>query len=304
MSDLTFYDLAVKILTEEKKALKTSDIWKIAQQKGYDKLLNSIGKSPDRSLSTILIREENKKNSLIKLVDIRPKRYALKSLFDKNQIDLDKQNDKIYEESHFDEINLHPLLAYYCFEQLNVLTKTINHVKCNRIGSGEWMHPDMVGWWFGPLKEWKKLIKDFSKSINKFPIKLYSFEIKKELNFKNIREYFFQAVSNSSWANEGYIVAYDIDEEKEFLDELTRLSQAYGIGVIKLDITDPDLSETILPAEIKEYHDWEFMNILETCLDFREFLERVNKDYTIFEVNKNGYDKIHERDYLIDIFKK
>lgn len=32
------------------------------------------------------------------------------------------------------------------------------------------------------------------------------------MNFTNLREYYFQAVSNSSWANEGYIVALDIDD--------------------------------------------------------------------------------------------
>jgi hypothetical protein len=30
--------------------------------------------------------------------------------------------------------------------------------------------------------------------------------MKKELNFSNLRESYFQAVSNSSWANEGYLV--------------------------------------------------------------------------------------------------
>jgi hypothetical protein len=41
--------------------------------------------------------------------------------------------------------------------------------------------------------------------------------MKKNLNFTNLREYYFQAVSNSSWANEGYIVALDIDEDESFL---------------------------------------------------------------------------------------
>ena len=37
--------------------------------------------------------------------------------------------------------------------------------------------------------------------------KLWSFEAKLLINRSNVRECFFQAVSNSSWANFGYLVA-------------------------------------------------------------------------------------------------
>ena len=54
----------------------------------------------------------------------------------------------------------------------------------------------------------------------------------------NYRESFFQAVSNSSWANEGYLVAAEIIQDDELLSELECLSIAFGI--IQLDITDID----------------------------------------------------------------
>ena len=69
--------------------------------------------------------------------------------------------------------------------------------------------------------------------------------MKKTLNFTNLREYYFQAVSNSSWANEGYIVALDIDEDDSFLAELKRLNNAFGIGVIKLN------AENIIMSNLK-----------------------------------------------------
>ena len=56
----------------------------------------------------------------------------------------------------------------------------------------------------------------------------------------NYREFFFQAVSNSSWANEGYLVAAEIIQDDELLSELECLSIAFGIGIIQLDITDID----------------------------------------------------------------
>jgi hypothetical protein len=45
-------------------------------------------------------------------------------------------------------------------------------------------------------------------------VRLWSFEVKKELNSSNVRKSFFQAVSNSSWANEGYLVAVSIVGEQ------------------------------------------------------------------------------------------
>nr|WP_288977411.1 hypothetical protein [uncultured Blautia sp.] len=42
-------------------------------------------------------------------------------------------------------------------------------------------------------------------------------------------------MSNSSWAHEGYLVALKISEEPELMDELRRLNNAFGIGVIRLD---------------------------------------------------------------------
>jgi hypothetical protein len=44
--------------------------------------------------------------------------------------------------------------------------------------------------------------------------------LKKDLNFSNLRESYFQAVSNFSWANEGYLVAVEIDTDKEFMEPI------------------------------------------------------------------------------------
>jgi hypothetical protein len=67
---------------------------------------------------------------------------------------------------------------------------------------------------------------------------VFSFELKKSLSFGNLREAFFQAVSNSSWANEGYLVAAEISQDEDFLSELRRLSSSFGIGVVQLADSD------------------------------------------------------------------
>ena len=68
--------------------------------------------------------------------------------------------------------------------------------------------------------------------------KLWSFEVKLLINRSNVRECFFQSVSNSSWSNFGYLVAAEI-EGQDTLKELRMLFAAHGIGLIKLDADNP-----------------------------------------------------------------
>lgn len=134
-----------------------------------------------------------------------------------------KEEEKIEKPKklRFSEEDLHPFLTYYAYYFLNVFTKTLRHQKSYKRKYAQWLHPDMVGVYF---PAWEEEVKNFSKEIGMPTIKLYSFEIKKELSFSNLREAFFQAVSNSSWANEGYLVAAEIDEDEDFRLELKRLS--------------------------------------------------------------------------------
>ena len=76
--------------------------------------------------------------------------------------------------------------------------------------------------------------KSLIKSINRGDLfKLSSFEIKKDLNNdSDLKKAFFQAVSNSSWANYGYLVAFDINSS--LFDEMERLNQSFGIGIVEL----------------------------------------------------------------------
>ena len=113
---------------------------------------------------------------------------------------------------------------------------------------GEWVHPDIVGCYF-PYNDWRPEVVAISSSFGNTAIKLYSFELKLELRFGNLRESFFQAVSNSSWANEGYLVAATIEDDNDFVDELKRLTTSFGIGVISLDVEDPDSAEILFPAK-------------------------------------------------------
>ncbi|MFA4807210.1 hypothetical protein VQW79_01425, partial [Helicobacter pylori] len=105
--------------------------------------------------------------------------------------------------------------------------------------------------------------------------KLFSFELKKELSLSNLKESYFQAVSNSTWANEGYLVVFNIDDE--VLNELRRLNQSFGIGVIKLE-SEISNSKILLPAKEREI-DIPTLNMLvkQSPKDFKPFMEKINK---------------------------
>ena len=81
-----------------------------------------------------------------------------------------------------------------------------------------------------------------------------------------LKQYYFQALSNSSWANYGYLVAFEINEN--LMDEMARLNNAFGIGIIQMQATD---SKILFPAKKKQL---DYVTI--------EKLNSINKDFNIF----------------------
>ncbi|GAA7537468.1 hypothetical protein HpBHB29_04220 [Helicobacter pylori] len=100
--------------------------------------------------------------------------------------------------------------------------------------------------------------------------------LKKELSFSNLKESYFQAVSNSTWANEGYLVVFEIKDKDKVLGELRRLNQSFGIGVIKLEFGISN-SEILLPAREKEIDIPTLNMLLNKSPDFEPFMENINK---------------------------
>ena len=84
--------------------------------------------------------------------------------------------------------------------------------------------------------------------------------MKIDINLSNLREYYFQAVSNSSWAHERYLVAIHIVEEPELIDEMRRLNNAFGIGVIRLDAEHFMQSEILFSANYSRWYSANYGN--------------------------------------------
>ena len=308
MEALTFIELAKRVLREEKQALSTDEIWKIAVSKGYDKLLRSVGKTPWATIGAqMYLNMRDRKDTQFIRVGNRPARFHLRELLSVAELQKLDQSAQAREakderEAEYLEKDLHPFLAYYASLYLRAYSKTIQHSRSVKKEYGEWIHPDMVACYF-PLEDWTPEVMEFGSLIGNPAIKLFSFEIKKKLSFGNLRESFFQTVSTSSWANEAYLVAADIATDDEFQAELKRLSNSFGIGVIRLNTEDPDSSEIVFPSRIKENLDWEAMNKLTMNPDFREFLKRVKNDMANKEIIAEKFDVVMDRDDLVKTIK-
>ncbi len=192
------------------------------------------------------------------------------------------------QKTSFNERDLHKLLVKFLYENpdFNLQCKTIRHEECRKGERGEcrWNYPDIVGVYFPynkypPFDKYDGETLKFLQHTGQKRHKLFSFELKKELSLSNLKESYFQAVSNSTWANEGYLVVFGIkDKDKDkVLDELRRLSQSFGIGVIKLE-SEISNSKILLPAKEREI-DIPTLNMLveQSPKDFKPFMEKINK---------------------------
>jgi len=308
MEKLTFIELAKKILEEEKKPLSATDIWEIAKNKGYDNLLHSQGKTPWATLGAQLYcNVRDRKDSPFVKVGTRPKLFHLKKLASNDELKLIEQaqdeNAILPKQAEYLEKDIHPFLTYYSNYYLKAYTKTIQHSRSDKKEFGEWIHPDMVGCYF-PIDDWKPEVVEFGASIGNMAVKIFSFEIKRELTFGNLRESFFQTVSNSSWAHEGYLVAAGISVDEDFQAELKRLSSSFGIGVIKINMEEPDSSEILFSARTSENLDWDTINKLTMNPDFKDFLKRVKTDISSKEIRKEKYNRVCDQNELAKIIKK
>ncbi|MCL4530067.1 MAG: HTH domain-containing protein [Chloroflexi bacterium] len=302
----TFQDFAEEVLNEAKKPLTFQEIWSTGVDKGLSKKFASLGKTPWQSLGARLFVDirDNPSTRLIK-VGKNPSRFFLAARKSElTEEDLrDTATSKVVPAKReigfdFHERQLHPLLAYFAFTNTafnrgkQIYTKTIFHEKSKHNSLSEWVHPDMVGF-YSPIDDWNGKLLEFNKATDKTAIRLFSFELKKQIDRSNYREYFFQAVSNSSWAHEGYLVASYVQQQDDLLSELERLSTSFGIGIIFLDLDDIDSSTVLFPAKSKDYLDWETMNKLcEQNPDFETFIDDVQRDYAGKKIHPSEYEPI------------
>ena len=294
-------EIAKEILEKEQRPLNPNQMYKIAENLGLTEELNFKGKTPWATFGARIYEDlKNNSDTIFEKVQEKPILIKLKK---QNFFANDKvvNNSEILSDKlrniRFKERDLHPILAYFINlnPNFNALPKTIYQEirQKNSKGLDKWLYPDMVGVSFEKFNsdETYKFLEKFQN----IPVKFYSFEIKKEINVSNFREYYFQAVSNSSWANEGYLVALDIDESDEELTMLmTKTALSFGIGVLSLDSENIDQSKIIAPAKFKELLDFSLIDELsQKNKNFQNFIKTVNEYDIKNEIRYKGeFDKI------------
>ncbi len=267
------------------------------------KMFDYGGKTPHQSVSAFIYTALNKGEELpFFKVQEKPTLIALKGAAKELVLNTEKISAPSVKIVH--ERDLHPFLTYMAFhnENLKCYTKTIFHEESSKSPKGmdRWLYPDMVGVRFLHAELSNENLIAFSKKFDTLPVKLMSFELKKEISVHNCRECYFQAISNSSWANEGYLVGRHIDTHNpQLMDLLKRLHASFGIGVIDLR-TNEDKSTILLNAKYKEKIDYTVaLELSEKNKKFSGFLKSVvDYDPNHQHRYKDEFDEIKKKEEL------
>lgn len=310
MARYSFLELAREVIKKVRVPLTEVEIWNKSIEFGLDKKINTLGKTPWKSISARIYVDirDNESSSFVK-VGKRPTKFYLKELpnFEENN-NGKRTNDKEIENEKkfkFKERDLHPFLVKYLNGDVHFksYSKTIYHESSYRRTKGvnKWLHPDIVSIYY-PFQDYESQTTLLQKSLNSSRVKLFSFEMKIHIDISNLREYYFQAVSNSSWAHEGYLVCYSIDESVELLDEIRRLNNSFGIGLIKLDVNEVSQSEVLYTAKESTELDWDTIDrLVSGNKDFKKFMETITEDLQLGKVkNRNDYDEIFDDETLLN----
>jgi uncharacterized protein len=155
------------------------------------------------------------------------------------------------------EADLYPVLQTFLLERESIVSKRIREqTSSNRRGrnGNKWLHPDIVGM-HAPGREWHEVVRLCSRELPTRKAKLVAVEVKRVLSAGDVRQHFFQTVSNGTWANRAYLAAAEI-RGKDTWRELETLCAAHGAGYIRIDPEDPDGCRILIPAREREEIDW------------------------------------------------
>lgn len=276
MSKITYKELIIEVLKEAKKPLSVSEIWEKACEMGLEKRLSSIGQTPTQTLWN---RFFVNRDDFIKATQ-KPITFWLRSRQNELiNLNLSEEKEVRLEKTKFNERDLHPLLVKFLYENLDfrLNSKTIYHEKSKKSENGKdkWNYPDIVGVYF-PYDDYQNETLGLLESLKLNNYKIFSFELKININFSNLKESYFQAVSNSSWANEGYLVVLK-ELDSEVLSELRRLNQSFGIGVIQLDGSEISNSKIVLSAKEKALDMQTIDMLVDKNEDFKKFINDINQ---------------------------
>lgn len=300
---MTIKEAILKVLEDNQGSFTYLEVLKMIDDKNYVDWSNS--KTPSDTIGAQL-------GHFIRQNDTRVKRVKGKKGFEyysskyerelnlSEIIEKEESSSKKSESKKYQERDLHKLLSSYLKSQ-NTYSKTIFHEKSanSKDDHQKWIHPDMIGIDFLNLKNKKS--NALLKVINKADaFNLISYEIKREIKSDyELKKCFFQAVSNSSWANYGFLVAFEISQN--LMDEMERLNQSFGIGIIELK-GNPYESKVLFQAKFKELDFKTMDKLCEINQEFENFIGQTETMLTAPDKYVKGTRKEFES-FCDDFFK-
>ncbi len=276
---MTIKEAILQSLGDIKNTANSNEVYKHIVEKNYYEF--KTGKTPASTVSALLGDFIRNGDTRVKRIKAPGSTFLYYLTKDEDNIDIDSINQtektipKLPKSKTYGERDLHKLLSSY-LKNTGIYSKTIFHEKSknNKDAHQKWVHPDMVG--IKILNLQNKTSQLFQKVVNRADtFKISSYELKKEINTDyELKKCFFQAVSNSSWSNFGYLVALEISDSLN--EEMERLNQSFGIGIIKLR-PNPYESKILYPSKFKEI---DFKTIDKLCKinpQFEKFIEQTEK---------------------------
>lgn len=234
-----------------------------------------------------------KKDYNIKATEERPRKYYYTLKTDSAEIEEAEaaNTNSATNSARVKEADLYPMLSEFLWSGLDLYSKRIDEKRSKNghgPGGNKWLYPDVVA--MEDLSDgWESEIKDCVKQYADKKTKLWSFEVKILINRSNIREVFFQTVSNSAWANFSYLVASEISDDA--MKELRLLADLHGVGFIRLDAQNPSESEILIPARERLDIDWNNANRLaKENTDFMNYIKLIRQFYQTGDIREADWD--------------
>ncbi|CRF48650.1 HrgA protein [Helicobacter heilmannii] len=302
-----YLEIVLEVLKEAKTPVSIYDLYAKAQELKEAGKINKAFSTVER-LTYLPVYKALKEGETLPFVQVAnyPITIALKE-YAPNALEVQATSQTSSKTERHHERLLHPLLAHFAHHKWGAHTKTIEHEKALKAPKGKhsWLYPDIVGASFA-YKNFEPTLRKFVENFDNLPLKLLSFEMKKEVNLSNCREYYFQAISNSSWAHEGYLVAEKINtQDNDLMDLLKRLHASFGIGVVLLNIADTSKSQVLLNARFKDNLDHAMLGELsKNSPDFQEFLKALSlyheaiKAHMSEQTNLQAFDRVFDKGAL------
>jgi hypothetical protein len=257
---MTIKEAILKSLDEIKGLTNSMEVHDHIIKHGYYDF--GPAKTPPSTISAILGDFIRNGDSRVKRIKQEGGTYSYYLTKNEQEIGIDTltvateiQNTKptINKVKSYAERDLHKLLSSY-LKSTKIYSKTIFHEQSTygNDSNQTWTHPDMVGVKFLNLQS--KVSQNFLKSINRVD----TFKL-------------------SSYEN---LIAFEFSDS--LTDEMERLNQSFGIGIIELK-ANAYQSKVIFPAT---YRDLDFKTIDKLCKinkEFEQFIEQTDRLMTAQE---------------------